>query len=191
MICPATTFKPAGAPALLDAPEVMLMANIVRREGSGQGAPVTRHPAQQTWDPLRVMRDLLRWDPFGEMEPLLHSAEVGFQPRFEVSETPQAFVFAADVPGVHESDLDVAIAGNRITISGKRESVEREEGETFFAYERSYGSFSRSFTLPEGIDSDQVQAELKDGVLRLAVPKKPEVQPRKIALKKGGTPGKA
>jgi HSP20 family protein len=165
------------------------MANIVRREGGQPARPVP----QREWDPFRMMRELLRWDPFGEMEPMrgaLGGVEVGFQPRFEVCETPQSFVFQADVPGVKENDIDVSLQGNRITISGKREAEEREENETYFAYERGYGTFSRSFTLPEGLDVDHVQAELKEGVLKLIVPKKPEVQARKITLKKGGS-GKA
>src|SRR5262249_50665172 len=63
------------------------------------------------------------------------------------------------------------------------------EDDKYFAYERSYGSFSRAFTLPEGIDAEHVKAELKDGELRLVVPKKPEAQPRKITIGVGGAAG--
>lgn len=75
------------------------------------------------------------------------------------------------------------MTGNRLTIAGQRHEEQREEGERYYTYERSYGSFSRSFTLPEGIDSENVQGELKDGVLTVSVSKKPEVQPKRIPLK--------
>jgi HSP20 family protein len=89
----------------------------------------------------------------------------------------------ADLPGIQEKDLDVSLTGNRLTVSGKREEETRREEERFFALERSYGSFSRSFTLPDGVDTDSAQAEMKDGVLTLRLSKKPEVKARKIELK--------
>jgi HSP20 family protein len=111
----------------------------------------------------------------------------GFAPSFDVRETKDAYVFTADLPGVKEGDLELSLTGNRLTLSGRREEEKREEEDRWFAYERSYGSFSRSFTLPEGVDPDHVQAELKDGVLRVSVPKKAEVKPRKIELKQIGS----
>src|SRR5262245_43358340 len=80
----------------------------------------------------------------------------------------------ADVPGVKESDLDVTLTGNRLTISGKREAERKEQTETYYAYERSYGDFTRAFTLPDGIDTNSVVADLKDGVLTVSVRKTPE-----------------
>jgi HSP20 family protein len=68
-------------------------------------------------------------------------------------------------------------------VSGKREAEERQESDRFYAYERTYGSFTRSFTLPEGADVDHAEADLKHGVLMITIPKKPEHQPRKITLK--------
>ena len=68
-------------------------------------------------------------------------------------------------------------------------AMERKEDERVFAYECSYGSFTRSFTLPEGIDADHVDADLRDGVMTIRVPKLPETQPRKIALRAGEKPG--
>lgn len=87
------------------------------------------------------------------------------------------------MPGVKESDLELSLTGNRLTISGKREEEKKEQDERWYAYERSYGSFSRTFTLPQGVDSERVGAELKDGVLRVSIPKKPEMKPKKIELK--------
>ncbi len=71
-------------------------------------------------------------------------------------------------------------------MSGARRAEQRQEGETYYAYERRYGSFSRSFTLPEGVDVENAEADLKNGVLTIAIPKRPEHQPRKISLKSIG-----
>ena len=161
------------------------MANLIRREA---GAPTV---SENRWDPFRVMRELMKWDPFAEMLP--EAVEPTFVPRFEVKETKDSFVFKADLPGIEEKDLEVTLAGNRLTVNGKREAEKRTEEERYYAYERTYGSFTRSFTLPEGADAEHVQADLKSGVLTLVVPKMPEHQPKKIALKgdKGETKAKA
>jgi HSP20 family protein len=153
------------------------MANIIR------GSESERAPLTTGWEPLRVMRELLGWDPFAEMLPALRGETVTFAPKFEVHETKDAYVFKADVPGIEDKDLDITLTGNRLTVSGKREAEGREEGVTYYAYERSYGSFSRSFTLPEGSDFDHAAAEVKSGVLTVSIPKKPESQARKISLK--------
>ncbi|HYG68700.1 MAG TPA: Hsp20/alpha crystallin family protein, partial [Anaeromyxobacteraceae bacterium] len=107
-----------------------------------------------------------------------------FVPSFEVKETKDAYVFKADLPGIREEDLDINLTGNRLTVSGKREEEKRSEEERYYAYERSYGSFSRSFTLPEGVDAEHVDAELRDGVLTVRIAKRPEVQPKRIEVKK-------
>jgi HSP20 family protein len=127
---------------------------------------------------------MLRWDPFREMAPYWATSDVAaFQPAFEVKETKEAYVFKADLPGVKEQDLDITRTGNRLTVSGKREAEKEDKTDTYYAYERSYGSFARTFTLPDGIDADHVRADLQDGVLSLVVPKTPEAQPKKISLK--------
>lgn len=136
------------------------------------------------WDPFETMQELLRWDPF---RPLASSsAGETFSPDFEVKETKDAFHFKADVPGIKEEDLDVSLTGNRLTVAGHREEEKRHDDDRFFTYERSYGSFSRSFTLPEGVDTEGVQSELKDGVLSVMIPKKPETQPKRISLRPSG-----
>ena len=159
------------------------MANITRRQ-EGAAQPMTRGWSQ--WDPMRRMRELLEWDPFAEMAPYERGVGAEFMPRFEVKETKDAYVFRGDLPGIKEEELDIALTGNRLTVSGKRECEERKEDERFFAYECQYGSFTRAFTLPEGIDTEHANAELKNGVLMITVPKRPEMQPRKISLKGGG-----
>jgi len=170
------------------------MANIVRRGGRQEMTP----QQQGGWDPWRIMREMLTWDPFREMSGagvpslggLLEGRQgmVGFVPTFEVKETKDAYIFKADLPGVKQDDLEISLTGNRLTINGKREYEERNEGETYHAFERAFGTFTRSFTLPEGADVDNVRADLKDGVLALVLPKKPEVQPKKIEIGTGGTP---
>jgi len=129
------------------------------------------------------MRDLMRWEPFADLAPSFRGLEsAAFSPDFEVKETKDAFVFRADLPGVKDADLDVKLTQNRLSISGKRESEKTEKGDTYYTTERSYGSFTRSFTLPDGVDADQIKAELKEGVLTLSLPKKPESQAKKIAV---------
>ena len=156
---------------------------IVRRAQDPERA-ITR---ARGWDPFEMMQDLMRWDPFREMSRrMLGEEPAAFNPTFDVKETKDSYVFRADLPGVKEDDLDISLTGNRLAITGHRQAENKEEGEQFYAYERSYGSFSRSFTLPEGIDAEHVQADLKDGVLSVVLPKKPEVQPKRIALKGGG-----
>ena len=128
------------------------------------------------WDPFRMMRDFMRWDPFREMAPM----STGFVPSVDVKETAKEYVFKADVPGLKEQDLEISLTGNRLTIGGKREEEKKTEKDTYYALERSYGSFSRAFTLPAGVDLDAVTADLTQGVLTVTVPKKAEVQPRKV-----------
>ena len=162
------------------------MATLIRRN-QGETAPT----GASVWDPFRAMRDVLRWDPFRELEAVATGDYGLFAPSFDVKENKEGYVFRADLPGVKEDDLEIALTGNHLTISGKREQEKHEQGDTYYASERSYGSFSRAFTLPDGTDGENVKAELKNGVLQVVVPKKPEVQPRKIAIGKEETGGKA
>jgi HSP20 family protein len=159
------------------------MSNVVIHKKADR--PVAANP-EPSRDPLRVMRAFLSWDPFREMVPSLaidDDRALGFAPAFDVKETPDAFVFRADLPGVGEADLEVTLTGNRLTISGKREQENEDRSDRYYAYERSYGTFSRSFTLPDGVDGENLRASLQNGVLEVTVPKKPEVQPKKIDVK--------
>ena len=156
------------------------MTNIsIRKNDPERGSGLAR---SSEFDPYRVARELFRWDPFREMVPW-GANETGFVPAFEVKETKDAYIFKADLPGVNEEDLEIFQTGNRLTITGRREAEKEEGDERYYAYERSYGSFTRSFTLPDGVDSEHITGELKNGVLQAIVPKKPEAQPRKISLK--------
>lgn len=154
------------------------MANLTVRRS--EAAPSTIRAGM---DPMKLMREMLGWDPFSEMAPLFGAEEqVVFNPAFEVKETKEGFVFRADVPGVKDSDIELRTSGNRLTISGKREYEQKEKGETWYSSERGYGSFTRVFTLPEGADAEHAKAELSSGVLTIQIPKRPEVQSRRIQI---------
>jgi HSP20 family protein len=146
---------------------------IVRSNGNGNGNRL------QARDPYSLARELLNWDPFFTQRPAS-----AFSPAFEVKETNDSFVLKADLPGVEEKDLDVAVHNGVLTVSGSRQAEERKEGESFALYERQYGAFSRSFALPDMADGDRIEAALANGVLTLTVAKKAEAKPRKISIKK-------
>ena len=80
------------------------------------------------------------------------------------------------------------VAGNRLTISGKREAEKEDKGDTYYAYERSYGSFTRTFTLPDKTDGEHVRAELKNGELTVVVPKTPAAVAKRIPVASGDKP---
>jgi HSP20 family protein len=155
------------------------MANIdVRKEG-------TKTPQQtesRDWEPARMLRQFFGWDPFREMMPMLRGGQT-FMPAFDVKETKDSYLFKADLPGVKESDVEITMTGNRLTINGKRDAEKEEKNDTYYTYERSYGSFTRAFTLPEDVDRDNVHAEMRDGVLTLHIPRKAEAQPKQIPLR--------
>jgi HSP20 family protein len=133
--------------------------------------------------PLRTLRELLAWDPFQEMAPLLPHEIQKVIPPFEVRETKDRFVFIADLPGIEVKDIEILLTGNRLTVTGIRmDKVEKAEEGEYYARERTYGRFSRSFTLPEGADLTAVQANLSAGVLTIVFPKVPAVQPKKIPV---------
>jgi len=157
------------------------MANIVRSSDLSNAL----------WDPFRLVREVLRWDPsreleaFGAVDSGAHVVR-GFTPRFDVKETKTGYVFKLDVPGVKEQDIEISLTGNRLTVSGKREQERRDEGEKYFAEESLYGRFNLAFTVPTGSDPDGVTAQLDSGVLTVTVAKRAEVQPRRIPIEKGG-----
>lgn len=159
------------------------MADIVKKNGGTQ--------AMTEWNPVRMMRDLLRWDPFREMAPIFPSlpalANVEWNPSFDVTETKDSYLFKADVPGVKKEDLEISTSGNLLQISGKRETSREEKTDAVYAYERQYGSFTRSFTLPDGADIEHAKSELKEGVLTLVVPKLPTAQAKKIPIVAAGS----
>ncbi len=151
------------------------MADIVKKNGG------TQQVAEL--DPFRMMRELLRWDPFRELAPIMPAFDrLGFSPTFDITENKDSYVFKADVPGVKKEDLEISITGTRIIVSGKREVEHEQKDETMYAYERQYGSFSRTFTLPEGADYEHAKSSLDDGVLTLVIPKTAAATAKKIPI---------
>lgn len=132
-------------------------------------------------DPYSLARDFLGWDPFYGVAERQPSA---FAPTFEVKETNEGFVIKADLPGVEDKDLDINLHNGVLTVAGHRDAETRKEGETYAIYERQYGSFTRSFALPDVADSDRIDAKLDGGVLTLLIAKKADAKPRKIAIKR-------
>lgn len=147
----------------------------------------------QVPEPFRAMRELLGWDPLSSFEPLrdllalpMQRAGIAeFSPDFEVKETKDGFIIKADVAGVKENDIDVSVSGDRITVSGKREAETKDSGDTWYTYERTYGTFSRTFRMPPGIDLSHAHADLKNGVLSIALPKTEQTPVQKIQVKSG------
>ncbi len=132
-------------------------------------------------EPFRLMRNLLRWDPYREIA-FPGETTPAFMPSFDVKETAEAYILTADMPGIRKGDLDIQLAGNRLSISGRREAESAREDERSYSQERSFGTFNRTFSLPEEVQANQVTADLRDGVLHLTVPKSPEVRPQKITI---------
>ena len=159
------------------------MANLVVRHQNGGEAVPGSTPLAFLRHPIERMRHLLQGDRFMEFAPRWPlPREALFVPDFEVKEEKDSFAFTADVPGIDEKDLEIDVRGNRLTVSGKREAEKEEKSDTYYCCERSYGSFTRSFTMPEGIDTDHIRADLNQGVLTLIVPKTAEAQAKKIAI---------
>jgi HSP20 family protein len=159
------------------------MVNLIRRDK--RDVPATRRGPGGEWSPFRMMDELFRLDPWGAMERW-QSGGAEFAPNFDVKETKDAYVVEADLPGVKEDDVEISLLGNVLQVSGKREQEQRQEGDQWFVVERSQGQFTRSFSLPEGADAEHVKADLKNGVLCLTIPKRPEVQPKRISIGGGG-----
>lgn len=155
------------------------MANLVFRRGN-------QPEARRGVDAFQLMDSLLRWDPYGTAQSAARPGT--FQPAFQVHETKDGYVFKADLPGLKESDVEVSLHGSQLTISGQREEAADKDVRGYHVYERSFGSFARTFQLPEGTDFEGIRADMKDGVLTLFAPKKPEVQPRKISLQPAQDP---
>jgi HSP20 family protein len=100
----------------------------------------------------------------------------------DLSETDQTFEVRLDVPGVNPKEIDIQQNANMLTISGERREEKEEKGKTYHFVERSFGSFSRSVSLPSPVKEDAIEARYKDGVLTVTLPKTEEAKSRKIAI---------
>jgi HSP20 family protein len=109
-------------------------------------------------------------------------------PAMDLVETEDHFVLKADLPGVAESDVKVELEDNVLTIAGERRHEQEAKSGGYFRLERATGVFSRSLTLPEGIDAEAVQASFDKGVLEVRIPKPEERKPRRVAISVGEQP---
>jgi HSP20 family protein len=141
------------------------------------------------------MAFLNRWDPFteiariqDEMSRQFHPAErraASFVPAVDIHEDKEAIYLLAELPGVKAEDVKLNVENNVLSLTGERKLEKDTERDGYHRVERSYGTFTRSFSLPNGVAADQVQADLTDGILTVKLPKKVEVQPKQIQVKVG------
>jgi HSP20 family protein len=143
------------------------------------------------WDPSRAtatlqdrMNRLLRetLNPEGAEEAL---TTTGFAPPVDVYEDEHNFTLKIEVPGVEEKDIDVRIENNTLIVHGERKFEKEEKEENYRRVERQYGSFTRSFTLPNSVDPGQVSAHYDKGVLKINLAKKAEAKPKQIKVTVG------
>ena len=130
-----------------------------------------------------------RW-PFGRSlfaaEPLFRREQTwASMPAVDVVESEKGYEITADLPGMDEKNIEVKVADGVLTMKGERQEEKEEKKKDYYLQERSFGSFQRSFELPEGVDADKIEASFKKGVLTVKLPKKPEAQKsaKKIEVK--------
>ena len=104
-------------------------------------------------------------------------------PSMDVSETPEALVVKAEVPGVDPKEVEISVSGDTLTLKGEKKEEKEEKGKTWHRIERSYGSFFRSVTLPAPVDADRIAAEVRDGVLTITLPKTEKAKTKRIEVK--------
>ena len=105
-----------------------------------------------------------------------------WSPLVDVFEDQDGITLKVEVPEVDAKDVEILVEGNTLTLKGERKLENEEKRDGYHRIERTYGAFSRSFTLPATVDSENIKAESKDGILRIVLPKKPETKPRQIKV---------
>lgn len=147
-------------------------------------------PTAQEADPFRALQRRMDhlFDDFasGYRWPFASGHDMP-APQIDVSETDSEVTIDVELPGVDETDIDVTVADDLLTIKGEKKQEKEEKKKNYHLTERSYGSFSRSMTLPFDADPNKVKAKFKDGVLTVTIPKPPEAKAKvkKIAIGKG------
>jgi HSP20 family protein len=136
-----------------------------------------------TWDAVSTLDRMLD-DVMGSALGTAKTSRT-FAPAIDVRASDSEVVFHCDVPGVKQDDLEVTLENHVLTIKGKRKFDGKENEQVMLG--RSYGAFSRSFTLPDALDDDHLTANLADGVLTVRIPKQRKAQPRKIQIGSGAS----
>ena len=141
------------------------------------------------WDPFREFSTLqdrmnrMFRDSYGDREEPLTTST--FAPPVDVYEDEHNVTLKIEVPGIDEKDLDVRVENNTLTVHGERKFEKEEKEENFRRVERQYGSFTRSFTLPNTVDTDSIQAAYEKGILKIQLAKKAEAKPKQIKVNVG------
>ena len=112
-------------------------------------------------------------------------------PPMDLVEADDHFLLKADLPGMGEDDVNIEIRDNALTISGERKAEHESRERGWYRVERSFGRFSRSLTLPDGVDAERIEAQFDKGVLQVRIPKPEERKPRRIAIRNGAVEGTA
>jgi HSP20 family protein len=148
---------------------------------------------------------IVRWEPFRDLVSLQDRMNRVFDdafrgqrgahedwalggswaPSVDIYEHNGNLVLKAELPGIDPKDVDVRVENNVLTLRGERKIDDEVKQESYHRVERSYGSFTRSFTLPNVVDTDKIKADFKDGVLQLVLPKREEAKPKQIAINVG------
>jgi HSP20 family protein len=128
---------------------------------------------------------LIQWEPLSEIEAMVDRAMGEWGPRVDISESNGTYLFKADIPGVNKQDVSVTIAGDMLTIQGERKRESEEKKPHYHRLERSSGSFSRSFSLPDDADPAHIQAHCENGELTIRIARKagqPAHEPLKVPV---------
>ncbi len=144
------------------------------------------------------MKSITRWDPFRNVSSLQEqvnrlfestfparlddSALTTWAPAVDIYETENELVLKADLPEINEKDLDVRLENSMLTIRGERKFEQQVKEDNYLRVERAYGSFSRSFSLPNTVNTDSIKAEYKNGVLKVELPKRAESKPKQVKI---------
>jgi len=124
----------------------------------------------------------------GSQDEIMRGA---WSPQVDIFENKDQIVLEAELPGMKPEDVEISIENNVLTLHGERRFEKKDESDNFHRVERSYGSFTRSFTLPPTVSSENAQAEFENGVLRLTLAKREEAKPRRIEIKAGSSGSQA
>src|SRR5579884_2851220 len=141
------------------------------------------------WDPFREFTTLqdrmnrLFRDSYGDRDEALTTSTCA--PAVDVYEDEHNITLSIEVPGIDEKDIDVRVENNVLTVHGERKFEKEQKEENFRRVERQYGSFTRSFTLPNTVDTDSIQANYDKGVLKIQLAKKAEAKPKQIKVNAG------
>jgi HSP20 family protein len=139
---------------------------------------------------------LIRWEPASEVDSLQSdfnrliegffgrpaASSRNWTPAMDLSETADGFVLRADLPGLDQDDVSIEVKDNILSIAGERRNEHEEEREGYYRVERAYGSFSRSLSLPRGVDPESVSARFDKGVLEVRIPKPAEPEAHRIQI---------